>query len=372
MRIAIYGGSFNPVHNEHKNIVINAIKQFKIDKTFVVPSKIAPHKQDARPLAFEHRFNMLKIAFSGENGVEISDFENKQNGVSYTYLTLQYFKNLYPDAELFFLVGTDMLKDFPTWKNPELILELATLLVTKRDGDNFLEAEKFYYSHFDKKFVLSTYKGTSLSSTKINNYLKLGVSCQELLPHGVYEYIINNGLIKSDYLYEYVKNSLTEKRLRHTANVMTLSQKYAKRLDEDEKRATISALLHDVAKYKDASCYPDFYLDHFVPQPVVHQYLGAYIAKTELGIKDEDVLNAIRYHTSARRNMSKLEKIVFLADLLEEDRVFDGVDEIRKAVEADFDSGFKFAVGELNKFLNKKNQDVYFLTKECLDSLNNN
>lgn len=371
MKIAIYGGSFNPVHNEHKNTVINAMRQFGIDKTFVVPSKIAPHKQDAKPIAFNHRFNMLKIAFEGEKNVEISDYENLNDGISYTYLTLQHFKSLYPEAELFFMVGTDMLKDFPTWKNPGQILGVATLIVTKRDGDDFLDAQKFYYRHFDKKFLLSTYTGTSLSSSKIMNYLGLGLSVEEFLPEGVSEYIKVNGLVKPDYLQEYVRNSLNEKRLRHTANVMTLSQRYAKRLRVDVNLATLGALLHDVAKYKDVTAYPDFTLDHYVPPAVVHQYLGAYVAEFELGIKDCDVLNAIRYHTSGRKNMSKLEKIVFLADLLEEDRDFDGVDKIRRRVDEDFEKGFKFAVGELYRFLKQKNQDVYSLTEECLESLNN-
>ena len=102
-----------------------------------------------------------------------------------------------------------------------------------------------------------------------------------------------------------------------------------------------------------------------VPSEVVHQFLGAYIVKTVLGLENEDVINAVKYHTTGRANMSNLEKLTFIADLIEPTRSFTGVEELQRAVFNDFESGFKLSVSELYKFLLKKQSPVYYLTGEC-------
>ena len=364
------GGSFDPVHFEHINMVRSAMEKFDLDKVVIVPACVPPHKIGRTILDFSHRYQMLKLAFSPDENVEISDFEQKQGGISYTYLTMEHFSKVYKNAELFFLVGTDMLMDFPTWKNTGRILELATLMVTVRDGENYKKSLDFYLNSCNKPIVLSPYRGKNLSSTKIKCYKKLNLSIEEFTPKSVVDYIYGNSLYEADRYYGFVAKNLPEKRRRHTANVIVKAISLAKKLGVDADKAETAALLHDVAKYRKVEEYPEFSLPGGVPQPVVHQFLGAFIAKKELGICDDDVLNAIKYHTTGRKNMSALEKIVFIADLIEEDRDFDGVDSIREAIEDDFDKGFAFALSELNKFLSKSGDPVYYLTVECRDFYN--
>ncbi len=369
MKIGIFGGSFDPVHNEHIKLSKNVIDEFSLDKLIICPAFIPPHKIGQNLTSFDDRFNMLKLAFKDCDKVEISDFEKVSEGTSYTYLTINHFKNLYQDSEIYFLVGTDMLLDFPSWKNPDEILRSATLIVTSRAGEDQKKAIENYYANFTKKLLFSSYNGSNLSSTKIKTYLKLGLDTSDFLPSEIFNYIEKKALYKSNNYYIYVKNELPQKRLRHTANVIISAIKLAKMVGVDKVKAELASLLHDVAKYKSTSDFPNFELPPEVykeiPEKVIHQFLGAYVAEEILEIKDEDILNAVRFHTTGRANMSDLEKVVFLADLIEEDRNYPYVDEIRQNVFENFRAGFSFAINKLVEFLKKDSEEIYPLTLEC-------
>ena len=106
MKVAIFGGSFNPVHNEHIKVALGAINELELDKLIIMPTFISPHKQNGEVMSAEHRLNMLKLAFMGNSKVEISDYEIEKGGVSYTYQTITHFKSLYGDATLYFIKRT--------------------------------------------------------------------------------------------------------------------------------------------------------------------------------------------------------------------------------------------------------------------------
>ena len=368
-KIGIFGGSFNPVHKEHVKVAIAAKNAFSLDRLIVMPTNISPHKLSEDLCGAHARLDMLKIAFDGVKGVEISDYEIKKQGVSYTCLTLGHLKDVFPDSKLFFLMGADMLADFPTWKDPEKILSLAEIIVTPREGEDLAAALTSFYERFSLRPLISPYVGKNVSGTTIRNSIVLGLDRSDVLDEKVAKYVKENRLYgggKYAYCAEYVKNALKTKRLYHTAGVMTLAKKYAKRLKADEEKAVLAAMLHDVAKYK---TYEEFGLTRpiDVPDGVLHQFLGAYICENVLKIDDEDVLNAVRYHTTGRAAMSDLERIVFTADLLEEGRDFEGVDRLRKAVNEDFDKGFAACIAELFSFLNEKTkkEDIYYLSEKC-------
>lgn len=373
MKIGIYGGSFDPPHIEHINIAKNAIKELSLDKLIVVPARLPPHKPNSILLDGSRRKEMLEIAFSAEildGKVEISDYELSSQEKSYTYLTIARFKSLYKDAELFFLVGTDMLLDFPTWKNPLSILENAKLFVTPREGEDLEKAKAFFnqsFVGFDNSLAFASYLGKKISSTDVRHRLLLGLSVEGKICPSVIKYIEDFGLYKGDNKAAFVRKSLPISRLTHTLGVMNLAKTYAKRLKIDENKAVLAAMLHDAAKYSDPKDYEGFTMPSGVPKSVVHQFLGAYIAETVLGVKDDDVINAIKYHTTGRKNMSALEKIVFTADLLEEGRTYDEAPLLRKAVNDDFDEGFKLCLKRLQRFLSSTGDEEYYLTEECYD-----
>ncbi len=122
MKIAIYGGAFNPVHNEHINIARAAITQLGLDKIIVVPTAISPHKKGCMTARGKDRLQLCRLAFCGLPEVEVSDYELKRGGISYSYVTCRHFKKLYKDDELYFILGADMLQSFRFWKEPLEIL----------------------------------------------------------------------------------------------------------------------------------------------------------------------------------------------------------------------------------------------------------
>lgn len=366
-RIAIFGGTFNPVHVEHVKTVVAAIDELKLDKIFIVPTFLPPHK-NVSPASGTDRINMLKIAFRGEKKAEISDFELKSEGKSYSYITAEHFRSLYPDAEIFMIVGGDMLKDFKTWKNPERILNAVRLAAVRRENYEFDEmAEREYFkSAFKKDFTLLNFVGKEISSTEIRTYLAFNIKPQGV-DEKVIDYINKNAVYPPDVYQKYILKHLPEKRVIHTANVVICALKKAKELGLDYEKVRIAATLHDCAKYDDYRDYKDFELPKDVPPPVVHAFLGAFVAEKVLGIKDAEILDAIKYHTSGKAEMSTLSKLIFVADMIEKGRSYDGVDILREQYEQDFESCFRLCLKEEVQHLLNKKQYIYAETLNAYD-----
>ena len=367
-RIGIFGGTFDPVHVEHVQVVKCAIEELQLDKLLVMPTYLPPHKSLAPSLA-QDRVNMLKLALDGIDKVEISTFEIDKKGKSYTYQTVEYFKSKF-DCELFFIVGADMLIDFKTWRYPERIMSACTLATFGREdfSPDYKAEEEYFTKTFSKSFIRLNYVGTSSSSTKIRVYNWFNLSLKGLTDDKVIQYIRDKGLYKGDVYCDFVASALPEKRLIHTANVVICALSKVKSLNLDFEKVKTSATLHDVAKYLDYTKIAGFNVDADVPQPVVHAFLGAYIANKMLGITDEEVLDAIKYHTSGKANMSTLGKLVFVADMVEENRVYQGVEYLRDLFYGDdFEKCFKECLREEFIHLKNKTQDIYKKTLEAVE-----
>ena len=368
MNIAIFGGSFNPVHLEHEKIANKLVSELSLDKLYIMPTFIAPHKTCEEVLSGEKRLDMLKLAFETCDKIEVSSFELSKGGISFTYQTVEHFKQALNPDNLYFIVGSDMLDNFPTWKHPERILKSATLVAVERRNGEFddnlsISRLKTLYGADVRRVKVH---GEDISSSLVRVYQKLGLSLDGLVDKKVEEYIQKNALYGGNELYNYVKNALPEKRKRHVAGVILTATKLAKSLGVDVKKAELSALLHDIAKYESVENYPSFSLPDKTPKDIVHQYLGEYIAREKLKIDDEEVLSAIKYHTTGRANMPLLEKIIYVADLIEPSRKFAGVDYLRKEIKKDFFNGFKICLEEIVEFLIKNGQEVYPLTLDAL------
>jgi predicted HD superfamily hydrolase involved in NAD metabolism len=263
-----------------------------------------------------------------------------------------------------------MLTDFKTWRNPDRILKACTLAVFDRE-DFFTDydGEKEYFRRqFNTEFVKLSYKGKSFSSTKIRVYSAFGLPIDNLLDGKLVEYIKKTALYTGDKYIEYVKGVLPQKRLKHTADVVITALGKVKELSLDREKVMMAATLHDCAKYFDKSFFPNFKLPDGVPQPVVHAFLGEYIARTVLGIEDSEILDAIKYHTSGKPDMSRISKLVFVADMVEEGRTYDGVEYLRTLYEKeDFEFCFKECLKEEVLHLINKKQYIYSLTLDAYD-----
>ncbi|WP_077618877.1 bis(5'-nucleosyl)-tetraphosphatase (symmetrical) YqeK [Bacillus sinesaloumensis] len=165
---------------------------------------------------------------------------------------------------------------------------------------------------------------------------------------------------------EIVKEQLTEHRYQHTLGVMETAIQLAKRYNEDVKKAELAAIFHDYAKFRSKDEMKQIIIDQHMSSDLLihntelwHAPVGAYLVKTEVGIEDEEILDAIRYHTSGREKMTLLEKIIFVADYIEPGRQFPGVEEVREAAKKNLDLALIYSLRNTIMFLAKKNQVIY-------------
>ena len=376
MRIGIFGGSFDPVHIEHIRLAQSAVETLALDKLFIMPAYAPPHKKGKRLTEDFHRLETCRLAFSSLKNVEVSDYEIEKKGTSYTYLTCRHFKEQYPSAQLFWLVGTDMLRDFPTWKNPQSILNDCTLAVCARNEKEGWEEKEseLFFKRFGKKFVTIRYCGTDVSSTKLRVLAGAGIDLTPYTGEKVAKYIAEKGLYKIEGAKKALQGEKPE-RAQHSLRVAIAAAERAKALGVDEKQAVCAGLFHDCAKnVKNESALKGFRLRKAwgkIPSPVLHQFTGAYLARTAFGVQDEQVLDAIRYHTSAKPKMTALGKLIFLADMVEEGRQYEGVERLRELFYENrkgargLDKCLREALKETIGFLQKKDADIYPLTEKA-------
>ena len=129
MKTGIFGGAFDPIHKGHIYMAQKAMEEYSLDRVLLVPSGHSPNKTENAMTTFSHRYNMCKLASEAVPGIEVSDIEIKDESTSYTYVTLQKLKELYPEDELYFIMGGDSLDYFETWMRPDVIARTAIILV---------------------------------------------------------------------------------------------------------------------------------------------------------------------------------------------------------------------------------------------------
>ena len=359
-RIAIFGGAFNPVHREHVNLARAAVRELKLDKIIIMPTAVSPHKGGRLAADFWRRFEMCRLAFSCIPEAEVSNYELTRGGVSYTYLTCAHFAELYSDAERFFLIGADMLENFPQWKNPRDILKNFSLAACARENETgFAECRERVEKLFDTKVFNIPYVGEKVSSTKIRTLAALGERFSGYVAREVCQYIEENELYSLGNIRG-VKQLLKPERWAHTVRVAFLCAKNAARAGLTEKQAITMAALHDCAKNlpPDSPYLYDFEAPADVPEPVMHQYSSAYVAKRFFKVEDEVILSAIACHTTGKENMSAADALLFLSDMLEEGRRFEGVDELRKIFKRDLNECLYAALEHQIKYLQSTGEAI--------------
>ena len=179
--------------------------------------------------------------------------------------------------------------------------------------------------------------------------------------------------MKIEQLPKEIAKRMPEERFAHVERVVQMAEKLANRHGVSEKRARVAAYLHDVAKFMDKEEMRALILRHGEDQGVLdyhhelwHAHAGAVVARTEFGIEDEGILDAIRYHTTGRAHMTSLEKIVYIADLVEEGRKFPGVETLRQLAEtASLDDAMAASVRHTIAFLIEKRSLVYPASLDC-------
>ena len=199
MRIGIYGGTFSPIHNGHVAAARAFMEQMWLDILYVMPTGISPHKQMKGDATARDRYEMCRLAFSGVDGVIVSDLELRREGKSYTVDTLR--QMYHPDNRLFFLMGTDMLMTLDHWREPEEIFRLCYPVYVRRETDASLDeaiVQKIaeYNARYGKVVRRIVTPAIEVSSTTVRDTVAAGGDVSGMVPAAVAAYIHEKGLYK--------------------------------------------------------------------------------------------------------------------------------------------------------------------------------
>lgn len=371
-RIGIYGGTFNPPHIGHIEAAKKASEAFGLSELLLVPSRIAPHKElPSGSAAPEQRLRMLQLAVENVPGIQVSDIELRREGVSYTWQTLEQLHAESPDAELVLCMGTDMFLTVDQWVQGERILQLAEIGVFCRGdkGENRAIAfQKERLTAMGAKVTLAENPPISVSSTDLRRMIAFRCA-DPLLPQGVGDYIRSNGLYDScadfrnlpmEKLEEVVVRLLNPNRVRHVLGCRDTAADMAKKWGVDVTDAARAGLLHDITKALSGAHQLTLcreygtILDEFSMKypKTLHALTGSLVAERIFG-ENEAVVSAIESHTTGKPNMNTLEKILYVADYMEPNRDFPGVEKLRELAYSDLDEamilGLEMTLDHLNE-----------------------
>jgi nicotinate-nucleotide adenylyltransferase len=190
LKLGIFGGTFNPIHNGHLINVEIIRSDFNLDKIILVPAQIPVHKSLASHIPAEERYAMAVLAVAGAREYEVSRIEIDRNGPSYTITTVHELQGLYPDSELHLIIGMDSLNEICVWREPDHLLEHVSLIVMKRPGENCdpkLDLSRYEVSFAENPLI-------DISSTLIRERLRAGKSIRFLVPDAIIDYIRKKGL----------------------------------------------------------------------------------------------------------------------------------------------------------------------------------
>lgn len=201
-KIAMFGGSFNPVHIGHVKLLRRMHEEFLIDRIYVIPTFSTPLKDNTPMISAEHRFTMCSLAFADMDSVEVSDIEIKRQGRSYTSDTIDVLSQIHPNCEICLMVGADSFMQLPLWHNVKHIFESATILTISRgeyDADDLFKKKAEYEQNYNAKIRIIEEPVAMVSSTQVRALIESEEEFSHLLPSRVSEYIKENGLYGYGY-----------------------------------------------------------------------------------------------------------------------------------------------------------------------------
>ena len=381
MRIVFYGGSFNPPHCGHVEAAMTISELLKPDKLLIIPSNIPPHKElaEGSPDAQE-RLLLTKLAFADVPRAEVTDLELHREGKSYTATTVEQLLAQYPEAEMYLAMGTDMLLSFEEWYRFRFLLETLTLAVFVRsEGEEaeMLRHAEYLKQQYGARIIPLRHEPKAMSSRDIRDMLcrRMGAS---FLPEAVYARIIANGDYDAKpelyWLREKSYALLKPSRVAHVVGCESEAVKLAMKWGEDPENAAEAAILHDITKKLSLSeqlilcdkygIINDTVEEHNVK--LLHAKTGAAMAKELFNISNE-VYEAIRWHTTGKTDMTLLEKIIYMADYIEPNRDFEGVERLRELAYENLDAamalGLKMSLEDIRSY----GQEPYIASIEAYE-----
>ena len=387
--IGIFGGSFNPPHIGHIRAAQSAAQMLGLTKVLLVPACQVPHKEpSAGDPAPHQRLEMVRLAAASHPLLEVSDLEIRREGRSYTWDTIQALRAQYPEAEFTLLLGSDMFCGFGQWIHAEEIGREAKLAVLsrgeKREQQEIASAAASLNARGVRVTVVPN-PVTEISSTQVRRLLAFGCG-DEFLPGGVAEYIHENKLYDTAANWEHlpmeqlepiVIRLLNPNRVRHVLGCRDTCVALAEKWGADVTDAARAGILHDITKALDGPLQLTLcraygrILDDFSRKypKTLHALTGSLVAQRIFG-ENEHVVSAIRSHTTGKPNMNLLETIVYVADYMEPNRDFPGVEQLRALAFSDLRGALKLGLEMTLEHLKNQGCEVSPESRAALDYLN--
>lgn len=379
MKIAIYGGSFNPPHLGHVEAARTVAAVLAPDRLLIVPASVPPHKAlaDGSPTA-QQRLELCRLAFADIPGAEISEIELRREGKSYSYDTVRLLREENPDAQLTLVVGTDMLLSFEKWYQFRYLLENCALAVLAREEDDLDElrtAAAYLRESYDADVTVLPHEPIAISSETIRERLGMRGG-EDYLSDAVYAEIIRRRYYGAKpslpWLREKTLEHLDEHRVAHVAGCESEAVRLAMRWGEDPELAAEAGILHDITKSLSfdeqlqlCEKYGIINDNSELEAPkLLHAKTGAALARDLFGVSDT-VYAAIRWHTTGKPDMSLFEKILYLADYIEPTRDFEGIDELRELAFTDLDGAMVLGLGMTIDEIRRSGHEPYIDTLDA-------
>lgn len=309
-QIGLFGGSFDPIHKGHIKLALECINQLNLDEVWFILAYDQPLKEGHYE-SFENRLDLIEVAIKDYPQLKVIDIERKLSKPSYSYHTTLALKEQY-DHNFVWIIGSDNLKSLDQWYRIEDLKELLEFVVVRRNQE-----------------VVENYRVVDFDDEASSTAIRMGMF--KYLDEAVCDEIYRKHLYMKTILY----NNLSVKRADHVMRCVDVGLEIARYHNFDMTKVYQAIVLHDITKELDKDLELELMKKHFEEDlhyhhKVYHQFTGSYIAKHQFMIEDEDVLKAIKHHTTGTDD-APLSQLVFIADKVERGRPYPVEDYIELA-----------------------------------------
>lgn len=388
-KMGLFGGSFDPIHKGHVSMALRLAKALDLDGVVLMPTFVPPHKIRENMASAEHRLAMCRLAAEEHPLLTVSDLELCRGGASFTVDTLTALCEQHPDTRWYLLVGADMFTTLRTWHRFADIAEMAVLCTIAREGTD-TEKLREYADALTADGICCYVDACPVepySSTQVRDRVEAGESVADMVGETVERYILDNKLYRqpsgmqrrsADEQYiEIIRQRLSDYRFHHSLCVAEEAKRLAEKYGANPAKAYTAGILHDIMKDTAKEAQLQILADYGVTLDEVeqeapmlwHARSGEVFLRHVLGVTDEEILSAVRYHTTGRAGMSLLEQVVFTADFTSADRSYPDVDVMRSKADISLTEAIRYGVEYTIGDLRKQNRTVHPDTLAVYDEI---
>jgi nicotinate-nucleotide adenylyltransferase len=378
VRIALLGGSFDPVHFGHLSIADDAASRLGYDSVIFVPAYVSPHKKGVDMASPDDRTAMLNAAIRNDRRFSVDDCELRRSGVSYTMDTIDDMERRYrPKGKFGLIIGEDLIAGFPTWHDVDALVSRVDLVLAARPGFS----ASFPYPHRRLENP-----PLNVSSSEIRRRIAQGLSWRYLVPDSVRQRVEERGLYgfaanprsperdTAEAVEDYAARTLSRSRYLHSRGVALLAASLCARFGLDPDAGYLAGIAHDICKELSPDAITSLALLDGKPvsevegrkPALLHARAAACFLESRFSYRDERVLEAIRLHTFGASGMGELAKIVYVADKIEPSRESVSPPLREMTATADLDELFSATVTDTVRYLRERGKTVSEQTERLL------